>query len=1107
MTIDQQIASDPNLSVWVAANAGTGKTKVLTDRVLRLLLAGSLPHKILCITYTKAAASEMEHRIEQELGLWATQPDEVVAAKLEALMDEKPDKGLLERAKGLFVLLVDAPQRIRIQTIHGFCQSILKRFPLEANVAPHFTLIDDRIAAELLVTSTHSLFEREDPILQATVQYLSEQVSEYSFNLIISSIIKERSKWLAWFNQPAGLELLLQALQKQTGYSGEESLEVLLASHFAYTQLELDALYGACEWLNEGTPSTDIKTSKGIKQWLESQRTLEQVKAYSQIFLTQKNEPRKKMCTAEVKKQYPDLVDILEKEQQRIYEFIRAFKTLNSVIFTSEVMKLASYLLGIYQHLKNRHCYLDYDDIIIHTVSLLSQQKATAWVLYKLDGGIDHLLVDEAQDTSPAQWQLIDSITEEFFAGQGASDKNRTLFVVGDAKQSIFSFQGARPDAFHAMQLKLRKRIMQSERDFRNVRLNLSFRSTEAVLKAVDNVFANPLASEGLVFEENVITHEAYRKGMGGKVEFWNLVEAEETQELQAWEVAEEAVDSPAAQKMLAQKIADEIQQMLRQKRKLPASDKIIEAGDILILVQKRTGLFVPSLMRALNRHQIPVSGADRLWLNEHIAVQDLVALCKFLLLPQDDMTLATVLKSPFLGITEEALFTLSYNRHPHTLWQRLNSNSDFQKEAEWLGDLLAKVDYMQPYELLAHILETLGGRKKLMDRLGSEIEDPLNEFLSLAITYSNEHTPSLEGFIHWFETTNTVIKRDMEKAGNAVRIMTVHGSKGLQAPIVFLADCDRINTRSDNSIVWFEDDIPFLTASSEEEDHFMNELKAKRKAEKLCEYRRLLYVAMTRAEDELYLCGVRTAREPSPDCWYSLIAASITQEWEIKEDRKILSCPQSIAPKRKMALIHQNPHIEMPEWIGKAARPESNPTRPLTPSHWQEPEANASPVKDNAKLKKGLLVHRLLQYLPEIAPSQRVAVLDNLLKREGADFSAIQQREIKTGVLAILDNPEFALLFSKDAVAEAPICGIIQDAEGNPVTISGQIDRLCVSEKEVYIIDYKTSINVPESLTQVPKPYLKQMEAYRKLVTAIYPEKQVKCGLLWTANASLMML
>ncbi|HEU5046674.1 MAG TPA: double-strand break repair helicase AddA [Rickettsiales bacterium] len=1135
MTVDQHIASNPGISVWVSASAGTGKTKVLTDRVLRLLLAGAKPSKILCITYTKAAAAEMEHRIEAQLGNWAVAEDEELFTALSSLTGAAPDEKTIQRARRLFALVLDSPERLRIQTIHGFCQSVLKRFPLEAGIAPHFTLIDEHTTAELLDTARNRLFtDSGNEAVATAIEALAGMVGEYTFNRLLENIIQQRSRFGVWFDMggtlppselrsdsPAGssyrtpprphardLSPLLQAIYKETGCDPASTEESLLNSHFNYLPNVLTSLREACAALSVSDGKTDRDMAAALQAWLESPPHITKCADYIRAFLTAEDEPRKKLCTQSAEKSLAGLKDILLAEQQRVLVFANALKSLRVAVSTRHLVTLAEALLGLYRGLKERHGYMDYDDLIDHTVKLFTQRDATAWVLFKLDGGIDHLLVDEAQDTSPYQWRLVDALTSEFFAGTGAVSTQRTLFVVGDGKQSIYSFQGAVPMEFDRMQHLLRKRVDTSGMEFRNVQLALSFRSTQAVLNAVDTVFASADARDGLVFSENYVDHTAHRMGMAGRVELWPLTELEASEALPAWHVSDRQIGGNSPEVMLAERIAVQTRQWIDSGRKLASQDRPVRAGDILILVQRR-GDFTSAMISALKKYEVPVAGADRLVLTEHIAVADCIALGHFLLLPQDDLTLATILKSPLIGLSEEDIFELAYARGEQTLWQRLKANAKFTDAYEFLSGILAKTDYLAPYELFSHVLDTLGGRRKLAQRLGAEIHDPLNEFLSLALEYTTLHTPSLQGFLHWLASGVNEIKRDLENAGNEVRIMTVHGSKGLQAPIVFLPDTTRL-PRPETGILWSSSE-PALPLWSTQEDSACRRIRETIRLDREREYRRLLYVAMTRAEDELYICGWKGIRQISDKCWYAMAKSAAEQgAWSQEPDgRRILLCEQSVPPKYKQAAAQQEVRVELPGWALTPPAPEPAPSRPLSPSRMDEgPVTTSSPLIDTAAMLRGQIIHRMLQHLPDVAPAARMETAARLIHHYAQMLEAPVQEAMLQEVLTVLESPDFAPLFhSTSSIAEAPVSGIVENQNGQPVVVSGQIDRLTVSGDEVYIIDYKTGLHVPENEAQVHEAYVRQMEAYKRLISRIYPDKTIRCALLWTAAPKLMVL
>ncbi len=1105
MMQDQYIASDPATSVWVSASAGTGKTKVLTDRVLRLLLGGALPGKILCITYTKAAAAEMEGRIKAQLAEWVIASEEALRAQLLALTGKTPAPKILRRARQLFSAVLDAPQAMRIQTIHSFCQSVLMRFPLEAGLPPHFSLIDEQTAEELRNEARLRLFSgaEENSGCSEAIGALAALLSEASFTDLIKEIIENRRKFIPLLANNS-VEALQEKIRDALSIAPCDTEVSLAKSHFHYSQQDEQNLKHASELLGRSSAKTDKELSAALGIWLAGHKDPEK---YASAYLTRDAEPRKRLHTRESAKDWPALTQVLLAEQSLVCAYMEGLRAFRVATASCHVVTLAASLLTLYRHLKALRGALDYDDLILHTVELLHRPGVAPWVLYKLDDGIDHLLVDEAQDTSPEQWKLVDALANEFFAGEAAHDYPRTVFIVGDEKQSIFSFQGADPLAFDATRQRMVRQVAAKPASFKRVELSLSFRSTAPVLAAVDAVFALPEARDGLLFAEQDISHSVHRKGAAGHVEFWPLIATTEEDDTAAWPSEKKARYQPRPEQLCAKEIAATIGKWLKEKRMLASHGRAITPGDIMILVQRR-GLFSDAMLSALKRAGIPVAGADRLVLTEHIAVQDCMALAEFLLLPQDDLTLATVLKSPFIGLSEEALFELAYERGHQSLWQSLRGNKTYSAAADFLFDLLAKTDYHTPYALFTYVLEVCGGRKKLAARLGHEIFDPLDEFLSLALKFEAAHPPSLQGFMHWLAQGATEIKRDMEKGSGEVRILTVHGAKGLQAPIVLLPDTTR-SPQYDSGILWTQTGLPLWSPFSAYDDTHYSAIKQRRREEANREYRRLLYVAMTRAEDELYICGWQGSKSISGGCWYELIRKAIAarSEWSQTEGKLVLSSPQTATIKSKPSITTAVHTPTLAPWAGRVAADEPASPKPLAASHMESRGRAFSPLKNLAARERGTLIHRLLQYLPETAVSDRSKITARFLKRYAKNFDEQERIAIKNQVNAILVHPEFAPVFATGSLAEAPITGLVHDKAGQPIVISGRIDRLRVSEKEVYIIDYKSNRDVPKNISKIPRNYVRQMEAYRALMKKIYPNKTIYCAILWTTEPTLMIL
>ncbi|MEE8173186.1 MAG: double-strand break repair helicase AddA, partial [Alphaproteobacteria bacterium] len=796
---------------------------------------------------------------------------------------------------------------------------------------------------------------------------------------------------------------------------------------------------------------------------------------------------------------------------------------------SAALIRFGARMLHYYRQEKSARAVLDYGDQIMETRKLLSAEDIAPWVLYKLDGGLDHILVDESQDTSPAQWSVIAALAEEFFAGEGAHEGARTIFAVGDEKQSIFSFQGADPDALAEMRAEFRRRVEDARRQWREVPLERSFRSTAAVLGAVDAVFAPADAAAGVMPPGESMHHDAERIGQGGLVEIWPLAVPRAGHEDAAWAppVRRRAGDDPAER--LAGALAEKISGWVVATQTsgadgwLESENRPIRAGDIMVLVRQR-GSFVATLVRALKARNVDVAGVDRMKLTEQLAVMDLMALGDFLLLPSDDLTLAALLKGPFVGFDEDQLFALAWQRGTQSLWRTLaarrGENPEFGHAHGVLSGLLATADFQPPFEFYAEFLGAGGGRTQLLGRLGVEAADPIDEFLSAALAYERAHPPSLQGFLHWLRAAQSELKRDPEQARNEVRVMTVHGAKGLQAPIVFLPDT--LSLPSDRrAILWTEDGetgvLPLWPGRRAREERVSKALRERARRRDMDEYRRLLYVAMTRAEDRLYVCGWQGTKTPPEGCWNQLVRDGLTElagieeiELEFAQDDGWsgqglrYSCPQTAEARPPARMAPDMGEIAaLKPFFRAPAPPEPRPPRPLAPSRRSDtPPPARGPLEENggSTFLRGRLIHRLLELLPETAPEARTDAARRFLARPAHGLAAQAQADIEAEVIAVLAAAE--ALFGPNSQAEVPLAAVI----GKHV-ISGQVDRLLVEDKRVLVVDYKSGRAAPQDDSAIPQAYLAQMADYRAVLRAIFPGRDIRCALLFTDGPALVWL
>ncbi len=1102
----QRLASTPSHSVWVDASAGTGKTKVLTDRVLRFLLQGIAPSKILCLTFTKAAASEMQHRIFQSLSKWSTCPRQALITSLEDLLGHMPSPQQSQKARLLFFQLIDDPHGLKVLTIHSFCQQVLARFPLEAGLPVRATLIDQDDQNDLLQEAADKLIALvdKDPLYQDAFDSLTPFYRPQSLPLALQAIISDPQS------------------RRQLGSQNLDALKATLEAHFemslstcpqglikTYTldPSALKTLYEAC---GTGT-KTDQKLSLKLNAFLNTPLSPDNFEDYLSLFFTQKGEPRQKLVTQKIIKEYPWINDFFHDSVEKLTLLKDQLNTLQGLQGSYALTLLSQKLLHLYEGLKKDKAFLDFDDLIATSAKLLAKDKGVSWVLYKLDGGLDHILVDEAQDTSPDQWQIILKLAEDFFAGETARLINRTLFVVGDRKQSIYSFQGAEPDLFQHLRHYFKDKIENAKQSWVQVSLDVSFRSNQAVLSLVDHVF------ESLQLGNNFVgSHKSFRALDGGKVQLWPLVPYEKSDEKSERQDAVRFHKTSPSQ-ILATKIAQDIKDRLTQKQVLPAKGRAVRAGDFLILVQRRSA-FMYQVIRALKRQNIPVAGPDRFNLMDHIASQDLIALANFLLLPEDDYALACLLKSPLFNYSEQDLIDIACGREKKTLWASLSAHQDHKSSKGVLSSLLKKVDHLTPYALFSHVLTSLKGRQKFRARLSDECEDVLDEFLNLAFHYGQGikqgQQGSLQGFVAHCHKTNPNIKRDFSSAAlDAVRIMTIHGAKGLQAPIVFLPDTTRIPNQYP-LLLWQKTadniSVPLWRMPAPLSCDKISAAKEHAVAQQMAEYYRLLYVALTRAEDELIIAGWETSRETSDQCWYHSVEPALLRLGERQNNHTYTyECPQQRSVSNVVDIAPKANITTYPAWLFQNPPSEIGEAEPLSPSVFvsnalRKPPEIILPLSLLAQskaldpYKSGNYTHKLLEVLPTLPQDQ----WQSYAERQAHHLDIVDFKLVFDEVTRLLKNPDFADVFGPQSYAEVPVSGAVGGQKFN-----GQIDRLIFNDKTLTIIDFKSNRLVPKCLEDVPESYRAQLGIYKDLLQQVYPQHTIECALIWVRTQQKMIL
>ena len=1089
-------AARPDASTWLAANAGSGKTRVLTDRVARLLLSGVEPQHILCLTYTKAAASEMQNRLFRRLGGWAMLDD---AALREAMVDLGLNGDLepaeLRKARTLFAIAIEAPGGLKIQTSHSFCASLLRRFPLEAGVSPQFSEIEDRAADLLRADIVDAMAEDHDASLIADIArfYTGED-----FGKLTRSIVGLRDAFAASPDWPE----LLALLDQNPGLNRT----VIEQSVFLGSEADL---------IREITPhliakgGNDTKAGEVLTQI--DRFDLSSLPIFEGVFLT--GSGAKAPFTAKVgsfptkptQKTIADAMPALEQFMMRVEEAREARLALALAEKTHALHRFANAFLFRYEAAKQARGWLDFDDLILKARALLTDKAVAAWVLFRIDGGIDHILVDEAQDTSPRQWDVIERLTDEFYSGSGArSDIERTLFVVGDKKQSIYSFQGADPLEFDRKSLMFEEKIAEAGKIFQHRSLDYSFRSSSAILRLVDTAF-DPGIQSGL---DKKTQHKPFKSALPGRVDLWPVVEKADDDEDRIWT---DPVDRRSARHhtvILAEQIAARIATLIHDEHFIPEDTdtpgvfvrRRIRAGDFLILVQRRSALF-SEIIRACKAANLPIAGADRLKVGAELAVKDLAALLSFLATPDDDLSLATALKSPLFGWSEQMLFDLAHRRSERHLWQALRKRQDHATTVSKLEDLRGQVDFLRPYDLIECILTRHDGRRKLLSRLGAEAEDGINAMLSQALSYERSNVPSLTGFIVWMQTDDLEIKRQIDSASDQIRVMTVHGAKGLEAPIVILPDTGRRDITVKDEIVRMQG-VPIWKAAAADMPAPLRDTIDGMKDAQFQERLRLLYVAMTRAEKWLI---VAAAGDLSKDgsSWYQIAQTAMGHvnavpldadgalrfaegDWDALEQ---IEKPKTPAQSDLLDPVFQAnaPIYSIRQGV-------------LSPSDLGGAKAlagDAGEDKEQAMLY-GTMVHDMLEDLAAVPPSDRITTAGQMVSQDAPEMA---RRAIEEA-LQVLDTSALAGIFARGTLAEVPITAQIGQSR-----LHGLIDRLIITSDTVTAVDFKTNRIVPDQPENCPDGILRQMGAYANMLGQIYPDHQIRTAILWTSNCSLMEL
>ncbi|MBX3482771.1 double-strand break repair helicase AddA [Phenylobacterium sp.] len=1131
----QEEAADPTISVFVTANAGSGKTKTLIDRVARLLLAKARPETILCVTYTKAAASEMQRRLYERLGGWSVASDADLRDALGKLRSRAPasfDHQDLSEARGLFAAALETPGGLKIQTIHAFCEKVLKRFPLEAGVPPGFRVMDEAAAAAVAAAArkavAHHVLNIPGPLADAYGR-LAVSLDFRRFQAMFAEFETRRGALREFFDR-GGLAGAVDWVWRTVDIAPDTDPEALARGAMAGIDR---GLYRRCaEALRAGGKQDGERAA--ILDALANAADPSLADAVD-LFFTQKDEPRKWVETARLLRAEPELKAFLLEEQARLHNVRERLRAAQVGRDSVDALSLAHAYLEAYRIEKDASGALDFADLVEKTCALLRDRPAAAWVLYKLDGGVDHILLDEAQDTAPEQWAIVDALTEDFFAGAGgrpARKLDRGVFVVGDRKQSIYSFQGARPELLAERFEAYSARVADTDHRVRRIDLLESWRSTPQVLGFVDAVFT-PAHLNAAIQPGDAVVHEIAppRRAHAGCVDLWEMEVDPGPQDQGAWDLPLDVEPRDSGNKKLARRIAAEIKGLIARGEAVHDKETLrlrpAHAGDVLILVRRRGALF-EEILRALKQADLPVAGADRLSLSNHIIFDDLLALARFALFPGDDLTLAGLLKSPFCGLDDDSLYALAHGREGR-LWRTLRDRADetalWRDAARFLRLALDTAKTARPFEFFVRLVEHVGTdgrsmRQRLLTRLGPEARDALDEFLNQALAAEDRGAHDLESLADELSGLEIVVKREMEGAKAEVRVMTAHGAKGLEAPIVFLPETNLANTSRGSPLLRVDrgaEGVGFLwSARSANDCPATSDARRLRRDREDAEAYRLLYVALTRARDRLVLCG-RRAERTNPETlagWWGAVRDALSHagiEGDVRElehpdgarFRRYGPDPQRVRARPPGEAVR----LALPSWAGTPARAEAY-ARYASPSDLGEgaAAAAASPLAESAGLgrfRRGDLIHRLLQLLPDIAPAAWARGAADLLARE-RDLTPGQRAEMAAAALTVLQDPRFAEVFGPGSRPEVAVAGTAASLPPG-LRISGRIDRLVVLPGRVLVVDFKTNRPSPDTIEAADPAYLRQMALYAAVLAEVFPGRRIEAAIVWTDGPKLM--
>ena len=1108
MKLHHRDLNTPITSSWVSANAGSGKTFNLINRVVRLLISGVAPSKILCITFTNSAAEEMKVRLLDRLAEWVTMESNELLFHIESLLETKFTDGesrklILLKARQLFAEVLEEQSSLRISTIHSLCETILRHFSVETGIPFDFKIINE-IEQRALIEELLQEFAVESNQAFININKIIKPSSEAALTDFTLEIISDQERLIKEDFFEYFPEFTEAVSEGEINNSNSQKLRSKISSKVLKTLIEAF--------------STGGNESQIHGKMIEDSYSSEQENFFEvmeKVFLTLEKKPRdhKRFPDKKVLEKYPQIISTIKKITDLILDIRRDCQTKDLYLKTKKVKDFGKEVVSKYEKKKLEKNSLDFYDLLKKVKDLLCKDGMMSWVNFKIDATLNHLLVDECQDVSPIQWEIINRIAGEFFDNWAAVQESKSIFIVGDEKQTIYSFQGADPLTFTKVKSFYSKKLKSVGSNLIDLDLNKSYRSSPLILNYINKVFSDP-NSLGV----KVVKPHQGTKSLPGRVEIWPIDQKQKTIiSPKVWWESVSETNSSDSKEIFAERLAKEIRVILAEKFIPDENSDCIKfrkvmPNDIMILFRSRSPLYY-EIIEQLNRQHLPTQGADRIILNNDISIKDIISLLKFLDNPLDDLSLAEALKSPFFNISEAKLFEFAYNRE-ESLWLSFLNNSSESDIITEISNLLSQVDTLTTYELLEMILVENSGMEKLINRLGSEVYETVEAFLGYVSEFEDNNISSLASFLNWFSKNKLEIKRPPNKEGRQIKVMTIHASKGQESPIVILPDTLNHSIKMTQSKLVKSKNSIFFKQEKLERCQKISEIERANLVENEFEENRLLYVALSRTKYWLIISANGKTLEES---WYQkcllayeqMSSEEFTVSNEVSGQKMVLEynwhresnkANHTIDP----VIENINMGVKLKEIdVNKVEKEKLSPTslKKIYPKPYSRTERINESLDKNMSLIRGNLIHSLFEKLSKVENSKRQIVAKNIAK---IHFPELKENYVESAIaetLSVMRAKENKRFFSREARFEITIMGALEGIG----KINGKIDCLLINDKEIEIVDFKTDRNPPKSVSEVSAAYIMQLGIYSSLIQRSFPDLPIFSYILWTKSNSIM--